>query len=921
MVPILYATITEGTVPSDYGLGALTDCLECYVNEERNGSYELELTYAAQGIHAEDIQVDRYIKAKPNYTDNPQIFRIYKVGKNINGRFTVNAQHISYDLSGKVIKNGTANNIATACSVLQAQAGNYTINTTKSTLGDFTITEPSSVRSWFGGKQGSLLDVYGGGEWHFNNFVCTLAQHRGTDRKVTIRYGKNLTELNQTIDASGLYTHVLSYYQKEGVTVSGNEIATGLSGDKKVLILDASNDFETEPDQTDLDNYSTAYIAGHPGLATPSVNFTLNFVQTGELSERVDLCDTVHVYFEPLGINATVKCIRVKWDVLEGRYIETEFGDPKTNITDTITGNDAAIAQANANAEAAMNAVGSKKRVFISTPVPPYDEGDLWVDNGTIYVCINPRAQTDTQSQSGAIVDFETYIGGNLLACEVEIEGTQSGTGTPSPGNPRPLTVFDEANVTMSGVNVLNNTVTSWHSNNVYYTVNEDLSISLTGTASATTFISLSSPYYLPAGTYTMSQSGHTGIQILLRKNNISGADVFPYNEHTDRTATITAGNYVGLIRIGSGTVTDGITLYPQMQLGNEAVSYLPYVSTTDTTSFEAAGKIYKGTLNALTGQLDVTWAYIESYNGETITEPWVSSIDEYIPNGTPSTGAQVAYELAAPVTYNLTPQEIIAAVGKNVIYADTGDINITYNVGGFTPDDWQLATDYVDNTELEDTIASATSLITGVTGGLVILHDTNGDGAPDEIIITNDNDFNSNTARLWRWNSAGLGYSKSGYAGPYETAISIDENGNGQINASLITTGTLNASLVHIQDLTAAMFNGQTIVLGGADNAKLEVQDSSNPPNTLIRINGNGLECFGETVGGVTPSVVFDKNGVTGYADSSDKENSAIFWTHEQDFHMKNAVVENEASFGSKIRFVPMNTGTNNGIAIVAAV
>ena len=685
MIPILYASITEGTVPTDYGLGALTDCLECFVDEERNGAYELTMSYAAQGIHAEDIQVDRFIKAKPNFTDNPQLFRIYKVGKSINGKFEVNAQHISYDLSGKVITYGTANNIASACSVLQAAAGNFTITTTKTTSGDFTITEPSSVRSWFGGKNGSLLDVYGGGEWVYNNFICTLKMHRGADRGVTIRYGKNLTELKQTTDCSNLYTHVLSYYKKESITVTGNEVSTGLTGTKRVLILDASNDFETEPNQTDLDNYSTTYIAGH-NITTPTSNFTLNFVQSGELTDRVDLCDTVNVYYEALGISASVKCIRVKWDVLEDRYSETEFGDPKGNIVNTITGNDAAIAEANANAAAALNAVGSKKRVFVTTPVPPYDIGDLWVDNGTIEVCVTPRA-------AGYIFQLGE-------------------TTTP---------IYD--------------------------------------------------------------------------------------GDDTDTTIIINGESHTA-------------------QLGD--------VATYD-------------------GQ-DYAWNGIQ----------WVD-------------------------------------------YA------------AFIRNDWNLATDYVDISELEDSISEATSLITGVTGGLVILHDTNEDGAPDEIIITDDNDFTKNTARLWRWNYAGLGYSKTGYAGPYETAISIDSDGNGQINASMVSTGTLNAQYANIQEITAAMFSGKTIILGGADEAKLEVHDSSNPPNVLMRITADGMECFGETVGGVTPSVVFNKNGVTGYSDSSDRT-TKIFWTHEQDFLMKNAVVENETSLGGKIRFVPMNTGTNNGIAIVAA-
>ena len=697
MIPILYSTITEGTVPNDYGIGALTDCLSCEVNEERNGTYELALIYAAQGIHAEDIAVDRFIKAKPNFTDSPQLFRIYHVGKAMNGRFEVNAQHVSYDLSGKVITYGSANNIVSACSVLEASAGDFTISTTKSTAGDFVISGPSSVRSWFGGKEGSLLDVYGGGEWYYNNFHCELKSSRGINRGVTIRYGKNLTELSQEIKCTNLYTHVLSYYQPEGETATtGAEIATGLAGTKRVLILDVTSNFQSVPTVQDLDDYSTAYISSH-NLTTPESNFTLNFIQSGELTDRVDLCDTVSVYFEALGIAATVKCIRIKWDTLKDRYIETEFGDPKSNIIDTITGNDAAIAQANANASEAKNLVGTKNRVFLTAPFPPYNMGDLWVNSGTIYTCVVPR-------QAG----YATRLGI---------------TSTP---------IYDGDDV--------------------------DTVIIINGESHTAQF-----------------------------------GDV----------ATVE-------------TIDDDETIYT-----------------------------------------DYAW------------------------NGF----AWIFYE-------------------------------------GFIQEDWDLATDYVDDSELEETIAKATEVITGALGGNVIIHLDEIDGHPYEILILADSTDIDTATKIWRWNAGGLGYSKNGYAGPYDTAITIDPNtGDGQINAAWITTGSLNALEANIQDLTASMFSGKLIVLGGVDDCRLEVHDNNNPPNVLVRLDSNGLECFGAESGGVTPSVMFDKNGVTGYSNSADKENTAIFWTHSDKFHMKNSVVENELQIGAKIRFVPIVTASNTGVGIVAVV
>ena len=344
MIPILYATLTEGTVPSDYGLGALTDCLSCRVEEEKNGKYELTLEYAASGIHADDIQVDRFIKAKPNFSSSPQLFRIYKVGKTMNGRFTVNAQHISYDLSGKIATSGTANSCASACTLLTNNfAGSFTITTDKVVSADFEIDVPSSVRSWFGGKEGSFLDVFGTGEWEYDNYTCRFLLHRGQDRGVQIRYGKNLTELSQSIDISKLVTGVVPYAINPDTQVAaiGTKATTGLVSDvDKDIAVDFTDDIDWEsatPVTTQLSTLATSYVTKHLSDMTSLVDsITLNFVQLSNLEERVDLCDTVSIYFEALGISASMKCVATVWDTLAERYISCTFGDVKNNICGTI---------------------------------------------------------------------------------------------------------------------------------------------------------------------------------------------------------------------------------------------------------------------------------------------------------------------------------------------------------------------------------------------------------------------------------------------------------------------------------------------------------------------------------------------------------------------------------------------------------
>lgn len=342
MIPILFDSVTEGVTPSSYGIGALSACLSAEIIEERNGKYELTLTYPATGIHAEEIQPNRFIKAKPNYTDAPQLFRIYRVSKVMAGKFTVNAQHISYDLSGKLITSGTAGSAAAACLLLEAEAGAFTITTDINKSGAFKITEPSSVRSWFGGKAGSLVDLFGG-EWHYNNYSAELKSARGENRGVTIRYGKNLTELSEQISMANLCTAILPFYiDPNGAVTLGSKVNTGLSLDvPREVAIDFSSEVDPEsstPIATQLTNLATAY-KNNNNLVTMADSITLNFVQTDKLTERVDLCDTVSIYFEALGVTASAKCIATTWNVLKERYTKTQFGSARNSIADTIASN------------------------------------------------------------------------------------------------------------------------------------------------------------------------------------------------------------------------------------------------------------------------------------------------------------------------------------------------------------------------------------------------------------------------------------------------------------------------------------------------------------------------------------------------------------------------------------------------------
>lgn len=348
MIPKLFTA--TATSFASLGIGALTDTIECYITEERNGSFEGVLRYPITGVHYSDIALRSIIVAKPNFTDDPQPFRVYDISKPLNGIVTIRFRHISYDLSGYPVAPFTASTLSAALAGLITNCPiscPFTLTTTRSVTATFKADVPSSIRSWFGGKAGSLLDVYGG-EWSYNGFTAKLETSRGENRGVTIRYGKNLTDLTQEENNANVYTGVYPYWVDsygENLVQLDEKIVNNTETQKyagatydyaRILPVDLSARFEEAPSKAQLRSAAISYIEENE-IGTPKVNLRVGFAQLSSLvKDRVDLCDTVTIQFERLGVSATAKCIRTRWNVLLDRYDEITLGDAKANLAETI---------------------------------------------------------------------------------------------------------------------------------------------------------------------------------------------------------------------------------------------------------------------------------------------------------------------------------------------------------------------------------------------------------------------------------------------------------------------------------------------------------------------------------------------------------------------------------------------------------
>ena len=362
MKPILFAK--TATTFTTNGLGRL-NFIKCTVTEERNGQYILEGTIAEEELHASSLEMGSIIVAKPNQTSALQAFRVHKLVKPINGIYELAAQHISYQLSFIPTMPFSITAASTACnSTLQALKSNaaescpFTFWTNVTTVSSYKQTAPASIRSRLGGVEGSVLDQFGG-EYEWDNYTVKLHSARGVQTpSVTLRYGKNITDLNQEEEINNVITGVCPYWMdSEGgnvVTLPEKTVDSSTASSypfKRTIPLDLSSDWEEAPTQAQLRARAQAYV-NSSGIGIPKVNIKVSFVNLADTEEykdvaalqTVSLCDYVAVQFEKLGISTQAKVVKTVYNVLLDRYDSIEVGSLRSSLAGTISDQSAEIA-------------------------------------------------------------------------------------------------------------------------------------------------------------------------------------------------------------------------------------------------------------------------------------------------------------------------------------------------------------------------------------------------------------------------------------------------------------------------------------------------------------------------------------------------------------------------------------------------
>ena len=382
MIPILFKS--DATDFTTNGIGRLTDAISCTVTEERNGQYELEMQYPMDGQYYGEIKTSSIIAAIPYDGAKIQAFQVYKISRALGGRVTISAQHISYRLNWIPVMPFSASSLADTLEKIKvnsAEANPFTFEADFTSTVSCGFTIPTGCKSVLGGVDGSVLDTYGG-EYEWDNFTVKLHRNRGSEKPITLLYGKNITDLTQEEVISNTYTGVCPYWSAtdNNITVTLPEKVISVNAAEnfpfhRTKVVDFSDQFDAQPTIEQLREATTKYIEAN-NIGVPDVSIDVSFINLAGTDgyedaaplETVQLGDTISVYFEKLGVQTRAKVIGYEYNVLTEKYESVSIGTSRSTLASTI------VEQGQAAEEMARNAINTA------------NSATAWLTNGKGYV-------------------------------------------------------------------------------------------------------------------------------------------------------------------------------------------------------------------------------------------------------------------------------------------------------------------------------------------------------------------------------------------------------------------------------------------------------------------------------------------------------------------------------------------------------
>lgn len=316
------------------------------VHKEDNGSFYLDLETSLDYI--DDLIEGNIVVA--NTPQGDQAFRVGNVEKT-RSKIKTKCYHVFYDTENYLIADSYV--VEKDCN----DALDYLNNATDNPSPFTTISDVTNVNSFRCVRKSlyeaiqTILERWGG---HLvrDNFNIGIRANIGQDNGVTVRYAKNLKEINCIENWDNVVTKLLPV-GKDGLLLNAlddtaslyveSEVQYALPYTKTVSFsqeIDQEN-FKDENGDVDTAAYTQALVEDLQFQAEeyleqnslPQINYTLK----ANLEKITDIGDTVVVIDERLGINLTTNVIAYDYDCILDKYTELEFGNFTQKLSNLVS--------------------------------------------------------------------------------------------------------------------------------------------------------------------------------------------------------------------------------------------------------------------------------------------------------------------------------------------------------------------------------------------------------------------------------------------------------------------------------------------------------------------------------------------------------------------------------------------------------
>ena len=324
---------------------------EIYI--EDNGDYYIDVESSIDDL--EYLQEGMIIRAATRWGE--QGFRLTNPVRK-NNKISVKGYHLWKDSSKYIIFNSYVEN-KNCNDALDHLNSACDVGTPFTTISDITtINSTRIVRQSLEEAIATVIEKWGG-HLYRDNWVIGVKSKIGKDRGITIKYGKNSTNIEANEDWSNVVTKIMPVGY-DGITLPEKylEAETQYSVPyTKVIKFEQDinqDDYKDEKGNLKEEEYKEALIEDLRNKAKSYLNENQYFKCKKKIKAHIegviDLGDVIVVEHKRLGINLTTNVISLKYDCIRDKYIEIEFGNFKTKLKDLVSNIDKQTKETVANA-------------------------------------------------------------------------------------------------------------------------------------------------------------------------------------------------------------------------------------------------------------------------------------------------------------------------------------------------------------------------------------------------------------------------------------------------------------------------------------------------------------------------------------------------------------------------------------------